>query len=49
VWIAAAHLQVAEHDVVLSFVELLDRDVAVRCLVDFMVGIRQRADESAPQ
>jgi hypothetical protein len=47
--VAAAHLQVAEHDVVLPFVELLDGHVSVGCLVDLMMRIRQRADDPAPQ
>ena len=47
--VAAAHLQIAQDDVVLPFVQLLDGDVAVRRLVHFVVRVRQRADDAAPQ
>ncbi len=47
--VAAPHLQVAQHDIVLPFVQLLDRHVAVRRLVDFVMRIRQRAANPAPQ
>ena len=47
--VAASHLQVAQHDVVLPFVQLLDRHVAVRRLVHFVMRVRQRADNPAPQ
>ena len=47
--VAAAHLEVAEDDVVLPFVQLLDRDVAVGRFVDVVLGVRQRADNAAPQ
>ena len=43
--VAAAHLEIAQHDVVLSLVQLLDRDVAVRRLVDLVMRIRQGADD----
>ena len=47
--VAAAHLQVAQHDIELSLVQLLDRDVAVRRLIDFVMRVGQRADDAAPQ
>ena len=47
--VAAAHLQVAQDDVVLPFVELLDGDVAVRRLVDLVMRVRQRAHDPAPK
>ena len=47
--VAAAHLQIAQHDVELSLVQLLDRDVAVRRLIDFVMRVGQRADDAAPQ
>jgi hypothetical protein len=40
-----AHLEVAQDDVVLPFVQLLDRDVAIRRLVDVVLGVRQRPDD----
>ena len=47
--VAAAHLQVAQHDVELPLVQLLDGDVAVRRLVDLVLRVGQRADDAAPQ
>jgi hypothetical protein len=47
--VAAAHLEIAEHDVELPLVELLDRHVAVRRLFDLVLGVGQRAYDSAPQ
>ena len=47
--VAAAHLQVAQHDVVLALVQLLDGDVAVRRLVDLVVRVGQRAHDAAPK
>ena len=47
--VAAAHLQVAEDDVVVAFVQLLDRDVAVRRLVDVVPRVGQRADDAAAE
>jgi hypothetical protein len=47
--VAAAHLEVAEHNIVLPLVELLDGDIAVRRLVHVVAGVRQRADDTAPQ
>ena len=47
--VAAAHLQIAQDDVVLPLVQLLDGDVAVRRLVDFVMRVRQRADDAAPK
>ena len=38
--VAAAHLQVAQHDVELALVQLLDRHVAVRRLFDFVTARR---------
>src|SRR6185436_15496863 len=47
--VAAAHLEVAQDDVVLPFVQLLDGDVAVRRLVDLVMRVRQRAHDAAPK
>jgi hypothetical protein len=47
--VAAAHLEVAEDDVVLPLVELFDGYVAVRSLVHFVARVRQRADDSPSQ
>ncbi len=47
--VAAAHLEIAQHDVVLPLVELLDRHVAVRRLVHVVVRVRQCANDAAPQ
>ena len=47
--VAAAHLEIAQDDVVLPLVQLLDGDVAVRRLVDLVLGVRQRAHDAAPQ
>ena len=49
--VAAAHLEVAQDDVVLPLVELLDGDVAVRRLVHVVmrVRVRQRSHDAAPE
>ena len=47
--VAAAHLEIAQHDIVLPFVQLLDRHVAVGRLVHVVMRIRQRAADPAPQ
>ena len=47
--VAAAHLEVAQHDVKLALVQELDRGVPVAGLVDVMARILQRAGDSAPQ
>ena len=47
--VAAAHLQVAQHDVVLPLVELLDGDVAVRRFIDLVMRVGQRAHDTAPK
>ena len=47
--VAAAHLQIAEDDVVLPFVELLYRNVPVRRLVDIVPRVGQRADDTAAE
>ena len=47
--VAAAHLEVAQHDVVLPLVELLDGHVAVRGLVHVVVRLGQGAHDAAPQ
>ena len=47
--IAAPHLEVAQHDVELPFVQELDRRVSVTGLVDLMTRILQRAGNSAPK
>ena len=45
--VAAAHLQVAQHDVVGAFVQLLDGDVAVGGLIDVVVRVGERPDDAA--
>ena len=47
--VAAAHLQVAQHDVVIALVELLDRGVAVGRLVHVVPGLGERAQEAPPE
>ena len=47
--VAAAHLQVAQHDVERPLVQPLDGEVAVRRLVDLVPGLGQRARERPPQ
>ena len=45
--VAAAHLEVAQHDVEMAFVQPLDGLVAVRGLFHFMAGRRQGPGKSA--
>ena len=45
----AAHLQVADDDVEVALVKLLDRGVAVAGLLDIVAGRRQRQREPAPE
>ena len=47
--IAAAHLQIAQDDVVLPFVQPFDGDVAVGRLIDLVVRLGQRANDPAPE
>ena len=47
--VAAAHLEVAQHDVEVAVVQTLDRGVAVRRLLDFVPGVGQPADQPAAQ
>src|SRR5438034_6294121 len=47
--VAAAHLQIAEDDVVLPFVELFNRDVAVGRLFDLVMRVRKRPYDAPPQ
>ena len=47
--VAAAHLQIAQDDIELPFMQLLDGDVAVWRLVHFVVRVRKRPDDPAPQ
>ncbi len=47
--VAAAHLQIAQHDVEMSGVEALDGHVAIRRFLDFVSGLRQPADQPAAQ
>ena len=47
--VAAAHLEVAQHDVEVAVVQPLDGGVAVRRFFDFVPGFRQPAGEPAAQ
>ena len=47
--VAAAHLEVAQHDVEVAVVQPLDGGVAVRGLVDFVAGLGQPAHQPAPE
>ena len=47
--VAAAHFQVAQHDVEVALVQPLDRLIAVGGLFHFVAGRRQRAGEAAAQ
>jgi hypothetical protein len=47
--VAAAHLQVAEDDVVLSFVQLLDGDVSVGGFIDVVLRVGERPHNSAAE
>ena len=47
--VAAAHLQVAQHDVEVAVVQPLDGGVAVGRFVDLVPGFGESADESAPE
>ena len=47
--VAAAHLEVAQHDVEVAVVQPLDGGVAVRRLFDFVSGLGQAADQPAAQ
>jgi hypothetical protein len=47
--VAPAHLQVAHDDVELPLVELLNGHVAIRRFIDFVMRVRQRANNPAPQ
>ena len=47
--VAAAHLEVAQHDVEVAVVQPLDGRVAVRGLFDLVAGFGQPAHESAAE
>ena len=47
--VAAAHLEIAQHDVEMPVVKPLDRLVAIRSFFHFMVGGRQRPSEPATE
>jgi hypothetical protein len=47
--VAAAHLQVAQHDVEVAVVEPLDGGVAIGGFIDFVPGFREPTDQPAPE
>src|SRR4029077_11642856 len=47
--VAAAHLQVAQHDVEVAVVQALDRRVAVRSFLDLVARLGQPARQPAPE
>ena len=47
--VAPAHLQIAQHDVEVPFVQTLDRLIPVRRFFDFVASGRERPGQPAPE